>query len=81
MKKKSEQKPVINDLRKLRLEDGDIVVVKERVINDSGRHDFVNTLQTTVNKHVLVLFVKQLSDIKLMSEKQMNSAGWYRKDE
>jgi F420-0:gamma-glutamyl ligase len=81
MKKKVDQKPVITDLRKLRLQDGDVLVVKETVVSDADRRSFVDTLQNIVNKHVLILFVKQLSDVKTLTDEQMNAAGWYRKDE
>jgi hypothetical protein len=60
--------PVI-ELKKIRLKDGDILVVKDSAIPGIDREKFVERLSEALNKHVLVLFVtNSLSEIKRMDQ-------------
>ncbi len=72
----------------LRFKDGDVVLVKEDVIPESTseeeaevRTDLVEKIARITKAKVLVIFVEKLSDIRFLSERVMNNAGWYKKDE
>ena len=74
MKKSS--RPKINDLRRMRLKDGDIIVVKDAAVGHGTRNEFMSSFNKVINAHVLVVFVKNLSEIKRLDEAQMENAGW-----
>ena len=76
-KRKSSTKPI--EFKRLRLIDGDVLVIKEPHEDEEYRKSVVERVDSTVNKDVLVVFVTRLSDIKLLTEQQMNNIGWYRK--
>lgn len=81
MSKRLKKGPAIPDLKLLRVKDGDVLAVKDSTVEGQDRFEFVQKMGAVTNAHVLVLFVKKLSDIRHLSEAQMNNAGWYRKDE
>lgn len=88
MTKRKKSSPKIPDLKMLRLKDGDVLLVKEDLIPEStseeeadARAKLVEKLARISNAQVLVIFVEKLSDIRFLSEKVMNNAGWYKKDE
>lgn len=88
MTKRKKSSPKIPDLKMLRLKDGDIILVKESVIPETDsdgeaneRIDLVEKISRIANAQVLVIFVEKLSDVRFLSERIMNNAGWYRKDE
>jgi hypothetical protein len=88
MTKRKKSSPKIPDLKMLRLKDGDVLLVKEDLIPEStseeeadARAELVEKLARISNARVLVIFVEKLSDIRFLSEKVMNNAGWYKKDE
>lgn len=88
MTKRKKGSPKIPDLKMLRFKDGDVVLVKEDVIPESTseeeaevRTDLVEKIARITKAEVLVIFVEKLSDIRFLSEKVMNNAGWYKKDE
>lgn len=88
MTKRKKSSPKIPDLKMLRFKDGDVVLVKEDVIPESTseeeaevRTDLVEKIARITKAEVLVIFVEKLSDIRFLSEKVMNNAGWYKKDE
>ncbi|MHC4412777.1 MAG: hypothetical protein ACYSW6_07375 [Planctomycetota bacterium] len=88
MTKRKKSSPKIPDLKMLRLKDGDVLLVKEDLIPEStseeeadARAKLVEKLARISNARVLVIFVEKLSDIRFLSEKVMNNAGWYKKDE
>jgi len=72
------------DLKRLRLRDGDVLAIKE----DTGlgidktmdnRQAIMERLSGAISKsNVLVVFVRQLSDIKALDEKVMRNYGWER---
>lgn len=88
MTKRKKSSPKIPDLKMLRLKDGDIILVKESVIPETNsdeeaneRIDLVEKISHIANVRVLVIFVEKLSDVRFLSERIMNNAGWYKKDE
>lgn len=70
-KKKSEKKPVINDLRRMRLQDGDILLVKESVASSTERSELLQSLENTVRKQIVVIFAQSLSSIKKVEVPQI----------
>ena len=88
MSKRKKSSPKIPDLKMLRLKDGDVILVKEDLIPEStpqeeadARTELVEKIARISNAEVLVIFVSKLSDVRFLSEKVMNNAGWYKKDE
>jgi hypothetical protein len=71
-----------NVVRKLRLYDRCIVLVKEGT--DMAKIENINAItaaieQTTL-KEVLILVVGDLEDVKVLNETELNRAGWFRAD-
>lgn len=73
---KASKKPVpITDMRRLRLVDGDILVVKEDVVASPGqRSALLQSIQNIVNRRVLVVFTDSLSNIKRLEVAQILNA-------
>ena len=84
---KSRNKDDIIDLKRIRLRDGDILVIRELPGGDEeakmeNRAKIMNKISKNISAaQVLVLFAASLSDVRGLSEKQMNKVGWYRKED
>lgn len=69
------------EFKRIRPQKGDILVIKEPTEDEDYRKSVVKRIQDTAKHEILVVFVKhRLSDVKILTEKQMNNLGWYRKD-
>ena len=75
MKKREE----VLDIKRIRLRDGDVLVIREVDEDPGSRQKIVKNLESTLRaKHVTICFVKSLSDVRALEEAQMNKFGWYR---
>jgi hypothetical protein len=78
MAKKSE----VLDIKRLRLMDGDVLIIREVEEDMVARSEIVKSLDRTLKaKRVTICFVNKLSDVRAISEEQMNRIGWFRKDD
>lgn len=69
---KASKKPVqITDMRRLRLQDGDILVVKENVVDPNDRGEFIETIERTVGKKIVLVFANSLSSLKRLEVAQI----------
>lgn len=68
------------DLKRLRLRDGDILVIREPAGAAIGyRTDVLGKLSNVLKaKHVIVLFANSLSDVKALSPEQLANIGLQR---
>jgi hypothetical protein len=66
------------DLKRLRLRDGDMVVIRDMSDSHEYRQAVVERIQASTKAKVSVIFVQRLSDIKLLTEKQLKSIGLVR---
>jgi len=67
------------EFKRIRPQAGDILVIKEPNEDDDYRKSVMARIESMARQDILVVFVTRLSDVKILSEKQMNNLGWYRK--
>ena len=80
MAKKPTTKAESIDLKRLRLRDGDILVIREPASASAGyRTDIMDKLTRTLRaKNVLVIFSQSLSNVKALSPEQLAHMGLQR---
>jgi ABC-type thiamine transport system ATPase subunit len=59
------------ELKRLRLRDGDILVIREPSFDLNLREKMLERVKAVNKANVLVLFVTQLSDVKALSPEQL----------
>jgi hypothetical protein len=76
------KKDEVLEFKRLRLKDGDVLVIREVSEDLGARSEIMKSLDRTLKaRHVMVCFVTRLSDVKVLDEEQMNRVGWFRKDD
>jgi len=91
MSKKVQRPTQITDMRRLRLKEGDILVVKENIAPDpDARSEFISAVTRTVGKRILVVFADTLSAVKrveivqilkFIGPDKMREAGWLHRSD
>jgi hypothetical protein len=75
---------VVRDaIRRLKINDGDIVLVKgeSRMAQQSNFESFAQYLGKTGRERCIVCVVADFDDLTVLDEAEMNKRGWYHIDE
>ena len=66
----------IFDFKGLRPSAGDILVIKKwKGFTDRDQREIMKALEENLTEDVTIFFVRNISDIKLLSEKKLNAYG------
>ena len=69
------------DLKRLRLKDGDMVVIRDLTDSHEYRAAVIKRIEASTKASVSVIFVQRLSDIKLLTKEQLERIGLVRKND
>lgn len=74
------KKDALRITRRLHVQNGDIVLIKSgtALAEMENLNRFVESLEETGKKDILVLVVDDMEDVKTIPAKEMAKLGWYR---
>lgn len=78
-KRSAPEKPI--ELKRLRLRDNDFLIIRDTGDHRHFREDILKRLKLSTKANVTVIFVKQLSDVRLLTSEQMERIGLKRVDD
>lgn len=71
-------------LSKLRLKDGDIIVVETKDIPDIPSDEFINRMDEVINflypSPISIGIIANAKKVEVLSEKDLNKLGYYKKE-
>lgn len=69
---------MMDALRRLKIQNGDVLVVSPSAITKDGVDDLAKRLSAMGKRDILIVVLPDPDSIRVMNETMMNSYGWFR---
>jgi len=65
-------------VRRMKIHSGDTILFKDGTITEAGLKEFAKAVQDIKIDKVVLLVVKDVNDVRNLTEVEMNKSGWFR---